>query len=247
MQAPIKVLVVEGDPTFQRGVVSELGAEDDIHVVGGVGTAEEGYAWADAVAFDVALVGSTLPDASDEIATAELRRRCPELVIIVVGARDGAEGDDDLFRAARAGASGYVDKNASTKQLLAFIRRAATGQHPIDQQILDRPGVAARVFDRYRVAPPVSDPPPRMTSLTEREVEILVGIGEGQTNAQVGAALGISTQTVKNHVTAILRKLAVANRTQAVAEAIRHGLIRADRRAGGSGIGIGEESGDSRS
>lgn len=230
VQAPIKVLVIEGDPVFQRDVVSELGAEDDIHVVGGVGTAEEGYTWATVVAFDVALVGPTLPDASVAVAAAELRRRCPELAIIVVGA---TASDDELFGAARAGASGYVDRSVTTEKLLAFIRRAASGRHPIDQQILDRPRVAVRVFERYRVTPPVPAPPPRTMSLTEREIEILIGIGDGQTNAQVGGELGISTQTVKNHVAAILRKLAVANRTQAVAEAIRTGLISTDRRANG--------------
>lgn len=231
MDAPIKLLVVEGDPTLHREIVASLGAERDIRLVGGVSSAEEGFQWAAEVAFDVALVGTNLPDARGLAFAAELRRRRPTLAIVVVTA---SESDDELLAAMRAGTAAYVHKDVGASSLLAIIRQAAVGAYPINEQVLGRPVVAMRFFDKYRSRPTVPDSVPRVAPLTGREIEVLVRIGEGRTNAEIGETLGISPQTVKNHVTAILRKMAVANRSQAVFEAIRRGIIRTNARSSSS-------------
>ena len=226
MNESIGVLVVEREALYRRGLVGCLEGGPDIRVVGSVATAEDGYRRADELLPDVVLVGTTLPDAPGLAAAAELRRRHPSLATVVVAA---TESDDELFAAIRAGASAYVGKDVAEEVLLGLVKRAATGEYVINEQLLAKPYVAARVLEQFRAAT-AGDlaPTSAFAPLTERELEILKRVSDGMTNAEIGYALGISAQTVKNHVTSILRKLAVNDRTQAVVLALRRDYLALD-------------------
>ena len=232
MSDTVRVLIVEREPLFRRGLASCLADASDLVVVGSAASAEEGYKLADETAPDVALVGTTLPEAPGLGAATEMRRRYPALATIVMADH---ESDDELFAAIRAGASAYCGKNVAEEKLVELIRRSATGEYVINEQLLDKPYVAARVLEQFR-ANTASElaPTSAFAPLTDRELEILRKVSDGLTNAEIGYALGISAQTVKNHVTSILRKLAVNDRTQAVVTALRRGWLSIDDESGGS-------------
>jgi DNA-binding NarL/FixJ family response regulator len=246
MSDVIRVLIVGHEPLFRRGLAAVLEAEPLTEVVGNASTAEEGYKLTDELLPDVILVGTTLVDAPGLAAATEMRRRFPAIATIVVAAQ---ETDDELFAAIRAGASAYCGQDIPEDNLVTLIKRSATGEYVINEQLLDKPYVAARVLEQFRSAT-TSDlaPTSAFAPLTDRELEILRKVSDGLTNAEIGYALGISAQTVKNHVTSILRKLAVNDRTQAVVTALRRGWLSIDDNNGRSvgaqtPAGVGDRSG----
>lgn len=223
MSERIRVIVIEREPLYRRGLVAVLGSASDLEVAGSVDTVDDAYRLADETQPDVALVGTTLTEAPGLELAAELRRRHPAVAVIVVAAN---ESDDELFAAIRSGASAYSGRDMSEETLFELIRRSATGEYVINEQLLSKPYVAARVLDQFR-SNTITDAAlsNAFMPLTERELEILRKVSDGMTNAEIGYALGISAQTVKNHVTSILRKLAVNDRTQAVVTAFRRGWL----------------------
>ncbi|HEU0113823.1 MAG TPA: response regulator transcription factor [Thermomicrobiales bacterium] len=224
MAERIRLLIVEREPLFRRGVIAAVERMPGLEVVGEVGTASEGIRLARALQPDIALIGAALPDAPGLGAVDGFARRLPDLRIIAVGESDW---DDDLLAALQAGAAAYLAKNVAEARLRETIERVAAGEQVIEQQALARPSVAARALERLRAgAAPAARF--RRTPLTRRELQVLQGISAGRTNAEIGAELGISAQTVKNHVTAILRKLGVSDRTQAVVLGLRQGWITLD-------------------
>ncbi len=222
----IRVIVIEREPLYRRGLVSVLESIDGLEVAGSADSAESGYKLADEVSPMVALVGTSFIEAPGLGFAGEMKRRYPAIATIVIAA---AESDDELFSAIRAGASAYSGRDISEDFLQELVRRSATGEYVINEQLLSKPYVAARVLDQFRnntttdVALSSAFMP-----LTDRELEILRKVSDGMTNAEIGYALGISAQTVKNHVTSILRKLAVNDRTQAVVTALRRGWLTID-------------------
>lgn len=226
MSDVIRVIVVEREPLYRHGLASVLEAMDDIEVAGTADSVDSGYKLADDTSPLVALVGTTLSDAPGLAFAAEMRRRYPAVATIVIAAN---ESDDELFAAIRAGASAYSGRDISEVDLLELVKRSATGEYVINEQLLSKPYVAARVLDQFRNNT-ISDTAlsHAFMPLTDRELEILRKVSDGMTNAEIGYALGISAQTVKNHVTSILRKLAVNDRTQAVVTALRRGWLTID-------------------
>jgi len=219
----IRVLIVEPEPLLRRGLAGALAASDCMQVVGSVGTAAEGYRLADDVTPDVTLVGTTLIDATGLACAKEMRRRFPSLAVVVMSSH---ESDDELFHAIMAGAAAYCGKDIAEERLIELIERCATGEYVINSQFLDRPYVASRVLDQFRTISNVDAvQKSAFAPLTDRELEILRKISDGLTNTEIGYDLGISAQTVKNHITSILRKLAVNDRTHAVVTALRKGWI----------------------
>lgn len=226
MPVSIRILILDRDPIFRRGVAACLATEPDLAVSGSAGTAADGFRLADETLPDVALIGTTLPDAAGIAGAQEMRRRFPAVATIVTSSD---ESDDELFAAIRAGSYAYCGKDVPEDRLIELIRRAAAGEYIINDQLLGKPYVAARVLEQFRAATGNElAPAAAFAPLTERELEILRQISDGLTNAEIGYTLGISPQTVKNHVTSILRKLAVNDRTQAVVTALRRGWLSID-------------------
>jgi DNA-binding NarL/FixJ family response regulator len=222
----IRVIVVEREPLYRRGLVSVLESMDNVEVAGSADSVDAGYQLADDKSPSVALVGTTLSDAPGVAFAAEMRRRYPAIATIVIAAN---ESDDELFSAIRANAAAYSGRDISEDALHELVSRSATGEYVINEQLLSKPYVAARVLDQFRNNN-MSDAAlsSAFMPLTDRELEILRKVSDGMTNAEIGYALGISAQTVKNHVTSILRKLAVNDRTQAVVTALRRGWLSID-------------------
>ena len=136
--------------------------------------------------------------------------------------------DNQLFLALKAQAVAYLSKEVTGVQLTEIIRRVAKGEHPINESLTSRPRVAEHVLQQFQELTSRSESEAFISPLTPREIEILQYIAQGYLNKQIAAELGISEQTIKNHVTSILRKLNANARTEAVVVAIKQGLITID-------------------
>ena len=149
---------------------------------------------------------------------------CPnnEAAIILVTSNST---NTELFEAIKARASGYVSRNIPSEELLTNIRQAAGGAHPINDTFLSRPVVAQQVLEQFQEVAWERELEEFVSPLTPRETEILNYMARGLLNKQIADELAISEQTIKNHITSILRKLDANARTQAVVTAIRRGFI----------------------
>ena len=226
-----RVLVIARELLFRRGLVQCLSDWDEVFVAGSAGTVADGLRLAAEHLPHVVLIGTTLSDAPGLGAATEFRRRFPSIATIVVAAQ---ETDDELFAAIRAGAAAYCGQDVEAEEIVKLIRRVARGEYLINENVLSRPLVASRILDQFRELSRIeqsgtTSPFDRtdagaFTLLTLRELELLEWMAQGSSNRD----LDLSDQTVKNHMTNILRKLAVNDRTQAVISALRHGWITTD-------------------
>jgi len=222
--ATTRVVIVDGHTLFRRGVRNILDLEPDLEVVGEAGTGREALAIIQELTPDVVLMDLALPAPNGIETTQRLKRELPHTAVIVLASNDD---EDQLFDAIKAGAAAYVLKDIDPTDLIAIIRRVRSGEYLINDKVFAKPAVASRVLKEFReLAVYGSDAAPIFAPLSPREVEILDNIAQGMTNKQVAYALGISEQTVKNHMSSILRKLSVNDRTQAVVYAMRQGWIK---------------------
>ena len=203
----IRILVADDHHVVRSGLAASLGLEDDLEVVAEAGNAAEALAQFRAHHPDLVLMDLRMPGGGIE-ATATLRIEAPAARVLIFTTFDG---DEDIYRAMQAGARGYLLKTASRDELLTAIRTVATGQRYLP------PRLANQLAERLAGA----DPSPR-------ELEVLALIGKGKANKEIGAALGISEETVKRHVSNLFVKMGVVDRAQATAEGIRRGFIHLD-------------------
>ena len=208
----IRVLVVEDHPLFRKGVVALLTGLPDVEVVGALASGEEAVARCAELRPDVVLMDLQLPGMSGIEATRAISAADPEFRVLVLTL---FEDDDSVFLALRAGARGYVLKDADEDELTGAIRAVARGE-----AIFSR-AVAGRVLSFFavpRAAPTV------FPDLTDREREILGLIAAGQPNPSIARRLSLSPKTVANYVSAIFAKLQVADRAEAMIRAREAGL-----------------------
>ena len=220
----MRVVIVDGHMLFRRGVRNILELESDIEVVGEAGTGREALAVVQDLTPDVVLMDLGIPAPNGRETTQRLKRELPHTGVVVMASNDD---EDQLFEAIKAGAAAYVLKDIDPSDLIAIIRRVRAGEYLINDKVFSKPAVASRVLKEFReLAVYGSEAQPIFAPLSPREVEILDNIAQGMTNKQVAYALSISEQTVKNHMSSILRKLSVNDRTQAVVYAMRQGWIK---------------------
>jgi DNA-binding NarL/FixJ family response regulator len=210
----MKVIICDDQATVRDGLVMLLKLEPDIDVVG---TAEDGAEAVDMVAHkvpDLVLMDLKMPIMNGVEATRQITMKYPEVKVLVLT----TYADDEwVFDAIQAGASGYLLKDTPREELIRAVRGTAAGKTYID------PSIAKKVLDQ--VSSRQTQPATLVTSkLTEREVEVLRLIAKGLSNADIADRLFLSDGTVRNHVSAILTKLGVSDRTQAAVIAIQHGL-----------------------
>jgi DNA-binding NarL/FixJ family response regulator len=173
---------------------------------------------------DIVLMDLSLPAPGGIEATQRIKRELPSTGIVMLAVD---EDEDALFDAIKAGAAAFILKDVGPDDLVTIIRRVTHGEYLINDKVFARPAVASRVLKEFReLAVYGQEAAPIFAPLSPREVEILDNIAQGMTNKQVAYALSISEQTVKNHMSSILRKLSVNDRTQAVVYAMRQGWIR---------------------
>jgi DNA-binding NarL/FixJ family response regulator len=161
--------------------------------------------------------------ASDGMELARLvKQHVPSVAVIVIAP---APNDEGLFMAIKARAAGYISRDISSEELMNIIRRAARGEYPLNDSFLSQPKVAAQVLEQFQDFSWGKGVETFVSPLTPRETEILNYMAKGYLNKQIAVQLDISEQTIKNHVTSILRKLDANARTQAVITAVRKGII----------------------
>lgn len=220
----IRVFLVDSQVLYREGVRTALAKEGDIEVVGESDDGEEALYQIKPLSPDVVIVDAELPSLSGLDLTRQIRRHSPAISVIIMASH---EDEEQLLLAIQAGAAGYVIKAISGQDLAHQVRKVYRGEYPINECLLTRPGVALRVLKQFQDLMLVEkEIEPLMSPLSRRETEILEYIAQGNSNKEIARALGICNQTVKNHVTSIMRKLAANDRTHAVVLALRHGLIR---------------------
>ncbi len=203
--APIGVFVLDDHEIVRRGVRGLLEAEPDIVVVGEAGTASAALAQIPALRPDVAVLDVRLPDGDGISVCREVRSRVPQVACLIF---TSFSDDQALLDAILAGAAGYVLKQVRGSDLPDAVRIAASGQSLLPRHAASQ--AMARLHD-------ASGKPDALAGLTPHERGVLELIGEGLTNRQIGARLFIAEKTVKNYVSALLRKLGLEQRTAAAA------------------------------
>jgi DNA-binding NarL/FixJ family response regulator len=220
----IRILIVDDHALFRVGIANILGREREFDVVGEAAEGRSALEMAGMTSPNIVLMDLSLPTPGGLETTQRIRREYPAIAVIVM-AQD--EDEESLFASIKAGAAAFVIKDISPDDLIHVIRRVSQGEFLINDKVFSKPAVASRVLKEFReLAVYGQEAQPIFAPLSPREVEILDNIAQGMTNKQVAYALSISEQTVKNHMSSILRKLAVNDRTQAVVYAMRQGWIK---------------------
>jgi DNA-binding NarL/FixJ family response regulator len=219
-----RILIVDDHALFRVGISNILEREPDFEVVGEADDSRSAVDRSLETNPDIILMDLSLPAPGGIETTQRIKRELPSTGIIVLAV---SEDEDALFDAIKAGAAAFILKDVGPDDLVTIIRRVATGEFLINDKVFSKPSVASRVLKEFReLAVYGQEAAPIFAPLSPREVEILDNIAQGMTNKQVAYALSISEQTVKNHMSSILRKLSVNDRTQAVVYAMRQGWIR---------------------
>ncbi len=213
--APIRLLIVDDQALFREGLRTLLSVQPGLDVVGEAGNGEEALRQAAALHPDVILMDLQMPVMDGAAATRRLRAQQPDAKVIVLTTFDDEE---NVFEGLRAGAVGYLLNDTPSAKLVEAIRLAARGESFLE------PSVAAKVVSEFarlspRPAEQLAEP------LSEREIEVLRLVAAGASNREIAAQLVIAEGTVKNHLTNILAKLGVSDRTEAAVKAKELGLI----------------------
>lgn len=203
----IRVFLLDDHEVVRRGLRELLEAEEDITVVGEADTAEIALGRIPATSPDVAVLDVQLPDGDGVEVCRDIRSKRPDIQCLIL---TSFADDEAMFAAIMAGAAGFVLKQVRGNDLVDAIRRVAAGESLLD------PSMTAKVLARLR-----EGPEDELSELTPQEKKILVLIGEGKTNRQIGEDLFLAEKTVKNYVSNLLSKLGMSRRTEAAAYAAR--------------------------
>jgi DNA-binding NarL/FixJ family response regulator len=213
---PIRVLVVDDQELFRRGITMLLAAEDGIEVVGEAGDGVEGTQLAVSTMPDVVLLDVRMPKRTGLEACTQIKEAVPSAKIIMLTVSDE---EADLYEAVKSGASGYLLKDSSIEEVAQAVRVVADGQSLIS------PSMAVKLIDEFKqMSKPDRESVPGLR-LTERELEVLRLVAKGMNNREISKELFISENTVKNHVRNILEKLQLHSRMEAVMYAVREKLL----------------------
>ena len=212
---PIRVLIADDHALFRSGLRALLSLSSGIQVVGEASTGEEAVLKCETLKPDVILMDIQMPGLNGIEATRRIAQSNPDIGIIVVTM---FEDDDSVFSAMRAGARGYILKEADEEEVLRAIRAVARGEAVFG------PAIAKRLMRFFSRSPQASAP--IFSELTEREREILDLIARGENNAEIAQRLVLSPHTVRNHISSIFSKLQVADRAEAIIRARDAGLGR---------------------
>jgi DNA-binding NarL/FixJ family response regulator len=223
----IRLMIVDDHPLFRAGLRRVLELEEDLNIAGEVSNGTDALEKARKLRPQVILMDVNLPGMNGLQVTRELTASHTDCAVIILTAY---HDDEQMLHALRAGAYSYFPKDVNPQELVDAVHQAAAGKYVVNEQILSKPQIASWLLNQFEQMAGAGvddlDSDHKFQPLSAREMEILKCITSGQSNKEIAKALGISRQTVKNHMTSILRKLAVNDRTQAAVYALRRGWIR---------------------
>ncbi len=218
----IQVFILSQQPLFRQGIEHSLSPIKDIQISGATEMNDEVLSTMDNLPPDVAIVDVDGSSENGLTLAQRIKRHLPNVGVIALTSK---HNDVQLFQALKAQAAAYLSKEVTADQLVDAIRRVARGEHPINESLVTRPNVANQVLQQFQELSWRSEAETFLSPLTRRETEVLDYIAQGYQNKQIAMKLGISEQTIKNHVTSILRRLNANARTEAVVVALKRGLI----------------------
>ncbi|HCI81729.1 MAG TPA: DNA-binding response regulator [Ktedonobacter sp.] len=223
----IRVIIIDQQPLFREGIRATLQRMDGCEIVGESTDAYDVLEIARQYSPDVALIDASLTTADPLEIAREARRIAPRMAIIML---TPLEDEERLFQSIKVGAAGYYTRDITPDALIEAVRKVSNGEYLIQDDVFARPQIATRMYKSFRELEVeeevVEDSKDQYSPLSSREVEILDYIARGNSNKEIAKSLKISDQTVKNHITSILKKLSVNDRTAAVVYALRHGWIK---------------------
>lgn len=221
------VMIVDDHPVFRQGLRDVLETNDDLFIIAEAADGEASITLAVETQPDVILMDINLPTINGLQVARKIKSQLPNAQIIMI---TGYDDEAQMFHAFRAGASAYCAKDTTPEKLIQTVQAVQEGKYVFDQKIMSREELITW-FDQKSsgmAGSVTSDGMEPLAPLSPREMEILENVTWGLSNKEIALKLGISHQTVKNHMTAILRKLNVDDRTQAAIYALKHGWVRLD-------------------
>jgi DNA-binding NarL/FixJ family response regulator len=220
----ITLVVIDDHPLFRQGVVDVFAREKDIDVLGEAADGKAGLAMINELQPEVAVVDVNLPEMNGQHLTRQLASSKSQTRVLLLTAYNDSS---QAIHSISAGARAYCSKDVAPEKLVDAIRAVSSGKYFVEEQEMDKPDMEKWVAQKTESIPKAySDPGDPYEALSNREMEVLECVTRGMSNKEIAHELGISHQTVKNHVTAVLRKLNVEDRTQAAVYALRQGWVR---------------------
>jgi len=218
----IKVWIFSQQPLYRKGIVDTFSNAESIEVAGESRLTEKLSQIIEVMPPDVAIVDvDSATDSGLNLAN-RIKQITPNTALIVMASNTD---DEQLFKVIKSQASAYLSKDIDSEGLIKTVRRVASGEHPINDSLNNRPKVAAHILNQFQEMYQEQEVENLISPLTTRETEIVEYMSKGFANKQIAVKLNISEQTIKNHVTSILTKLDANARTEAVVKAIKRGLI----------------------
>jgi two-component system, NarL family, response regulator DegU len=218
----ITVFIYSPQPILRHGVEHLLSLADNIEISPAVEMTAEALSVMDDLPPDVAILDIDGPDGNGLAMARQLKQSLSNIGIIAITSNDN---DIRIFEALKAQASACLSKEITSEKLIETVRQVANGEHPINEMLTTHPILADQVLIQFQELSSQGDSKPFISPLTDREIEILKYVAQGWLNKHIATELGIREQTIKNHVSSILRKLNVNARTEAVVLAIKKGLV----------------------
>jgi len=228
MNDEITVVIIDKQTFFRSGVRQALSEQTGFRVLESA-PSDESMDLIEAESPDVVLLDINFPSLSGLDMGRKVTRRYPNSKVVMLSPN---YSDDELFEVIKTGAVAYLNKNTTTEELVSVIRRAYRGEYPINDSLITRPAVAEHILRQFRDIVSAGKVMETVTApLTYRESQILSYVAQGNSNKKIARILEISEQTIKNHVSSILRKLNANDRAHAVALAMRNGWIQSEAKA----------------
>ena len=218
----IQVLIVSQQVLFRQGIERSLSGIEDIEISGTTAVNDEVLSSIDTMPPDVVLMDIDAPSDSGIQLVHKVKQRLPNIGVIVL--TSGLD-DTQFLRAIKAQASAYLSKEVTSDELVDTIKRVARGEYPINESLTAKPRLAEQVLLQFQEPSWQSEAEDFISPLTPREKEVLRCIAQGYPNKQIAYEFDVGEQTIKNHVTSIMRKLTANSRTDAVVIAAKQGLI----------------------